>query len=142
MKKLLIAAAALATATALADNAADAIATGEVRNYEAGLSVTNIRAYAFAECRGLETFRADFTTTLGRNALIGCTNLREIHLPSVTNVAYATMFSGCVRLENVYLPLIGIEAAKASGFPWQTPAKAVVFHLADGDFDRNGRKVD
>ena len=142
MKKLLMTMAIMSAMFAYADAEADAITTGDVSYYEAGLSVTNIRAYAFAECRKLETFRADFATTLGRNALMGCTNLKTVILPAMTNIAYATTFNGCVRLENVNLPLIGIEAAKASGFPWQTIAKGVVFHLADGDYDRTGRKID
>lgn len=140
---IVVAAALMAAFTACGDPAtADDLASGAVVHYEAGPTVTNIRAYAFAECRSLESLRADFATTIGRNALMGCTGLREVRLPSVTNVAYATTLNGCVRLENVYLPLVGVEAAKASGFPWQTTAKAVVFHLADGDYDRLGRRVD
>ena len=142
MKKMLMVIKILAAAAAFADAEADSVAAGEVSYFEAGQSVTNIRAYAFAECRKLETFRADFALSLGRNALMGCTTLREVSLPAVTNVVYATMFSGCVRLENVHLPQIGIEEAKASGFPWSTPARNVVFHFADGDYDRTGRKID
>ena len=35
-----------------------------------------------------------------------------------------------------------LAAAKASGLPWQTPARSVVFRLADGNYDRNGKKLD
>ena len=146
MRNSIIAAAAAAVSTLFAyadqQSDADAIASGDVSYYEAGPSVTNVRAYAFAECRRLETFRADFAVAIGRNALMGCVNLKDVSLPAVTNLAYATTFNGCIRLENVNLPLIGIEAAKAGGFPWQTVSKKVVFHLADGDYDRAGRKID
>ena len=110
--------------------------------YEAGESVTNIRNYAFAECRQIEIVRADLAQTVGIAAFRGCVNLKEVNLPLVTTIAQSSaMFAGCISLVNVYLPQMDLTAAKAAGFPWQTPARAVVFHFKDGDYDKNGRKL-
>lgn len=110
--------------------------------YEAGNIVSNIRNYAFAECRLIESVRADEARSVGIAAFRGCVNLKEVNLPLVTTIAPSSaMFAGCIGLVNVYLPSLDFNAAKAVGFPWQAPAKAVVFHLKDGQYDKNGKHL-
>lgn len=110
--------------------------------YEGGTSVTNIRNYAFAECRQITSIRADYAQTIGVAAFRGCVSLREVKLPLAVSITpTGAMFAGCISLENVYLDALDLAAAKAAGFPWQAPARAVVFHFKDGDYDKNGRKL-
>ena len=111
-------------------------------DYDAGYSVTNIRSYAFAECRQLMTFRAENAVKIGKGVFLGCINLKSVEFPSLTEVVNSgNIFTGCIKLESVRLPLMTIEQAKACGFPWQVPAKAVVFYLKDGTFDKNGKPL-
>lgn len=141
MKKLVLAA-ALAAAGALADESVDGLVTGTIAAYDAGPSVFVIRGSAFADCRALEVVRAASAVEVGQMAFRGCVLLREVYLPAVTNGLPANAFAGCPRLEVVDLPLVTLDAARVSGFPWQTLSRAVVFRLADGSYDRNGKKLD
>lgn len=110
--------------------------------YNSGYQVTTIRSFAFAESRLLQRVSAQSVTSIGRGAFLGCVSLKTVELPAITNVTtFGSMFAGCIKLEWVDLPQITIEQAKAAGFPWQTTARAVVFHLADGNYDKNGRKL-
>ena len=142
MMKRLMMAAALAAAGALADETADGLVSGAVTAYDAGPAVTVVRGSAFADCRALEVVRAASAGEVGQMAFRGCVALREVYLPACTNGLPASVFAGCPRLEVVELPLVTLAAAKASGLPWQTPARSVVFRLADGNYDRNGKKLD
>ncbi len=141
MKKLLVAA-TFAAAGALADESVDGLVSGAITAYDAGPSVVAIRGSAFADCRLLETVRAPSAGEVGQMAFRGCMSLREVYLPACTNGLPAGVFAGCPRLEVVDLPLVTLAQARASGFPWQTPAKAVVFRFVDGEYDRNGKKLD
>jgi len=127
-----------------AQEAADELVQGAGPiDYVAGASVTNIRGYAFAECRRLRSVVAEGATSVGQGAFLGCVALRSVSLPSVSGASLPrTAFLGCARLTEVRLPGVSLADAKTSGFPWQTPSQAVVFYLADGQFDRNGRKLD
>jgi len=110
--------------------------------YESGEIVTNVRNYAFAECRQIETIRAGYAQIVGIAAFRGCVKLTEVDLPLVTTIVQSSpIFAGCINLVNVYLPMINLQEAKAMGFPWQCPARAAVFHFKDGDYDKNGRKL-
>ena len=129
MKKI-VAMAAVVAASAFAETNAvvqtepevDLLVNGRLSTYDS--AVTNVRAGAFTECRTLEA----------------C-NL--MYVGAVTNLTgWTAMFAGCPRLKDVHLPLVGVDAAKDAGLPFGTTSRTVTFHLADGDFDREGRRID
>lgn len=147
MKTVMAAAAAFLTMSAWAgtndaeyvETEVDLLVTGRLTTYNS--SVTNVRAGAFTECRALEACNLEYAQFVGVGAFRGCVSLEVVFLGALTNLSgWASMFAGCPRLLNVWLPKVGIEQARAAGLPFGSPANAVVFHLADGD--RNGRKID
>ena len=149
MKTVMAAAAAFLTMSAWAgtndaeyvETEVDLLVTGRLTTYNS--SVTNVRAGAFTECRALEACNLEYAQSVGVGAFRGCVGLETIYLGALTNLAgWASMLVGCPRLMHVHLPLVGVDAAKAAGLPFGTTARAVVFHLADGEYDRNGRKID
>lgn len=140
MKKLTIAYALVSAAlAACADQDLDKLVSGSLVSCDTEAAA--VRAEAFADCRELVEIRAGAAAEVGAMAFRGCVNLRELYLPACTNVASGATLAGCLRLEAVELPLIALESAKAMGFPWQAPARAVVFVFLDGRYDRNGRKL-
>lgn len=117
----------------------DAYVTGRIHVYNGGRTATRIRAGAFAECRELEAFNAEWAESVGAGAFRGCVALETVYAGAVTNLTgWTAMFAGCPRLKDVHLPLVGVDAAKAAGLPFGTTSKVVTFHFADGDFDREG----
>lgn len=152
MKSIIIA--AFAAFFAVAANADDTInnvvptdfelfISGSIETCGVGPAVTNVKAGAFAECRALQAFHGDYVQSVGVGAFRGCVSLEAVSLGALTNLTgWTSMFAGCPKLLNVWLPKVGIEEARAAGLPFGTPANAVVFHLADGEYDRNGRKID
>ncbi|MBQ3344450.1 MAG: hypothetical protein IJG84_21300 [Kiritimatiellae bacterium] len=121
----------------------DQLVSGSIETCAFGPAVTNVKAGAFAECRALQAFHGDYAQSVGAGAFRGCVSLEAVSLGVLTNLTgWSSMFAGCPKLLNVWLPKVGIEQARAAGLPFGTPANAVVFHLADGEYDRNGRKID
>jgi len=154
MKTTIMAAAvaALLTVSAWADTSSNEVAyaeseidvyvTGRIKMYNGGRTATRIRAGAFAECRELETFNAEWAETVGVGAFRGCVALETVYVGAVTNLTgWTAMFAGCPRLKDVHLPLVGVDAAKDAGLPFGATSRTVTFHLADGDCDREGHRV-
>ncbi len=121
----------------------DLLISGSIETCGLGPAVTNVKAGACAECRAMRAFNSDYVQAVGVGAFRGCVSLETVYLGSLTNLSgWASMFAGCPSLLNVWLPKVGIEQARRAGLPFGSPANAVVFHLADGEYDRNGRKID
>ena len=121
----------------------DQLVSGSIETCAFGPAVTNVKAWACAECRALQAFNSEYAQSVGVGAFRGCVSLEVVFLGALTNLSgWASMFAGCPKLQNVWLPKVGIEQARAAGLPFGSPANAVVFHLADGEYDRNGRKID
>lgn len=156
MKKLIVAVAAMAALYVMADPAETTrvsevndteldefvAGTGPVE-YVSGLSVTNVRNSAFADNRLIRKVVLPYAVDIGQGAFRGCLSLDEVQLPNLSSVAKLQgMFSGCYSLLNVYLGSIDFtEARLMNGFPWQAPNPGIVFHFRNGDYDRNGRKI-
>lgn len=128
-------------AVARTETEADLLVAGRLSTYNS--AVTNVRAGAFMECRGLAACNLECAQTVGVGAFRGCVVLETVYAGAVSNLTgWTAMFAGCPRLKDVHLPLVGVDAAKAAGLPFGTTSRTVVFHLADGDCDRNGNRVD
>ena len=147
MKKI-VAMAAVVAASAFAETNAvvqtepevDLLVNGRLSTYDS--AVTNVRAGAFTECRTLEACNLMYAQSVGVGAFRGCVALETVYVGAVTNLTgWTAMFAGCPRLKDVHLPLVGVDAAKDAGLPFGTTSRTVTFHLADGDFDREGHRV-
>ena len=60
---------------------------------------------AFSYCANLTTVTLDKLTHIGSNAFIGCTNLKNVSLPSSVETILGSAFSDCTSLETIKLPL-------------------------------------
>lgn len=111
--------------------------------YEAGLSVTNVRNFAFSDNRNIVSIRVDEAVSVGTGAFRGCVRLETVSLPKVADISRLQgIFSGCVKLTNVYLGAIDFTSPeRMNGFPWGAPNSGIIFHFRNGDFDRFGRKL-
>lgn len=68
-------------------------------------SVTSIKGYAFAECKGLTSVTIpNSVTTIGGYAFYGCSGLSDVTIPnSVTTIA-TLAFCGCFKLTLITIP--------------------------------------
>lgn len=145
MKTLAVVVSVLALSVAFADEPEDMMVSGSgPAEYVAPLVVTNVRNYAFCDNRGILKIMVENAVDVGTCAFRGCVSLRELRLPALASLSkFAGMFAGCVNLRNVYLDSYVFDKATAirAGFPWQIPNNGVIFHFANGDFDRNGNQL-
>lgn len=144
MKKLIAIACAACAAACIASEDADMLVAGlGPQNY--ATAVETVRAYAFANVRGITRIEADQAKSVGQCAFTGCRDLVAVSLNSLTDLSRMSgMFSGCLVLEAVYLPLVEFKGiGTMNGFPWGVPEKNVIvrFYFANGVFDRYGKEA-
>ncbi|MDR2090174.1 MAG: leucine-rich repeat protein [Clostridiales bacterium] len=83
-----------------------------VSEFVAPEHVNNIGAYAFQNCRNLNTVRLhNYINTIGDSAFDDCKNLTKILLPSLVESIGAWAFHGCDRIDKVHIP----ESVKTIG---------------------------
>lgn len=144
MKKLIAIACAACAAACIASEDADMLVAGlGPKSYTT--PVEAVRPYAFANVRGITRIEADQAKSVGQCAFTGCRDLKAVSLNSLTDLSRMSgMFSGCLALEAVYLPLVEFKGVGAmNGFPWGVPDRniAIRFYFANGVFDRYGKEV-
>lgn len=112
--------------------------------YVSDMSVTNVRNYAFSENRSIARIDLPEVVDVGFCAFRGCSGLKSVSIPKLTDISkMAATFSGCIKLDNVYLNRIEFtEPKRMNGFPWQAPNRGIVFHFANGDYGPDGKRID
>ena len=77
-------------------------------------SVTEIKGDAFSNCESLETVVILGDPKFGMHAFAYCANLKNIHMPCVSNI-YIAVFYHCMALESLVLPS-GLKKLGLSNF--------------------------
>lgn len=77
-------------------------------------SVTEIKGDAFSDCESLETVVILGDPKFGMHAFAYCANLKNIHMPCVSNI-YIAVFHHCMALESLVLPS-GLKKLGLSNF--------------------------
>lgn len=84
--------------------AEDGIISGSITEYTND-RITEIRAYAFFDCKLLRSFGAQYANVIGNRALSGCSVLESVSLPRLSTIGtYA--FAECPALTEVTLPQV------------------------------------
>ncbi|MBE6719684.1 MAG: hypothetical protein E7571_03380 [Ruminococcaceae bacterium] len=76
---------------------------GNIKKIVIESGVVNIGAYAFDHCYNMTEIDFGSIDTIGNNALMNCTSLTNVSLPSSFNWMYSSVFEGCTALKSAYL---------------------------------------
>lgn len=99
--------------------------------------VTNIGAYAFAECTHSDLTNITIpnkVTTIGAGAFYGCNTLTSVNIPSSVTAIYEDAFRGCFGVKHIYC------YANPDNLTWQDtagddfmPGGATICHVLPGN---------
>ena len=77
-------------------------------------NVTNIRDMAFRSCAALEQIDLPKVTTISSYAFQSCTALMSVIIHTSDCRLYTSVFSGCLALTDIYVPIDYVETYKAA----------------------------
>lgn len=142
MKKLIMAAIASVSMSAMSGEELDALITGTGPTVVES-DVTSVRNAAFSDDRGVRKIALNSATSVGSLVFRGCMALEEIELNALVDTSRLPgAFAGCPKLVSISLLSVSFnDGLKAVGFPWGVTNAEAVFHFSNGDFDRNGNRI-
>lgn len=96
------------------------------REFESGVSLTEIMGSLFEDCRALEKVVIKSAKSIGSKAFANCISLKQLTLPSNLKVIRNKSFAYCTSLHSLVLPE-GIEVIEDEAFLLCTGLERIVF---------------